>query len=373
MHVTWSRPLVAALGTALIVLAPVVASGGLVPSTGGAALPRVDPPPTAGGAAGPADTDSPAVSDGPAVSDDTTADATTPLRGADAADPFVVVDDGQARLFTTNNAAGNVPVATGTGADGADGVEVSDALPVLPAWAAPGFTWAPAVTSTDGGWVLAFTARHQASGRQCIGVATSTTIDGPYTPHAEPLVCEVYRGGSIDPSFVAGVDGERWLLYKDDGNCCGLPTTIYAVPLTAGGTAIAGPPADLLVADQPWEDGLVEAPTMRAVGDRWLLLYSGNRWDTAGYAVGAAWCDSPVGPCEKHPEPVLAAGGGVDGPGGVEFVSSVAADGLAVTFHAWPVGAVGYGDGSTRRLHVGRVEIAGDEVSITARRPAGHR
>lgn len=287
------------------------------------------------------------------------------LRQADAADPFVIVDDRRPWLFTTNNAGRNVPVVTGSRADG---VVVSDALPTLPAWSVPGFTWAPAVTATDDGWVLAFTARHRASGRQCIGAATSPTVDGPYAPQPDPLVCDPDRGGSIDPSFVADGSGRRWLLYKDDGNCCGLPTALRAAPLSPPATALAGPPALLLAADQPWEDGLVEAPSMAETGNRWLLLYSGNRWDTAGYAIGAAWCDTPVGPCHKQSHPALTEADRLEGPGGVEFVSSLDVDGVAVTFHAWPEGDVGYGDGSTRRLQVGRVETATGVVTIAPRR-----
>jgi beta-xylosidase len=235
---------------------------------------------------------------------------------------------------------------------------------VLPGWAEPGFTWAPAVTRTEAGWVLAFTVRDAASGRQCIGVATSSAVGGPYAPAATPLVCDVRRGGSIDPSFVTDDDGDRWLLYKDDGNCCGLPTTLHAVPLTPDATALAGAAVDLLAADQPWEEGLVEAPSMAKIGDRWLLLYSANRWDSAEYAVGAAWCESPAGPCEKQSAPVLTAGRGLDGPGGVEFVTHSQSSRPIVAFHAWPAGQVGYGDGSSRRLELGRVEVVGDAVSI---------
>ena len=354
-----SRPHALAVARAVGVVAlPVVASGWLVGSRGDARVSDAYLQGTPGNV----------VLGGPLAppGGDESGDGTAPLRRADAADPFVVVDDGRPWLFTTNNAAGNVPVVTGAGTDR---VVLSDALPVLPAWSVPGFTWAPAVTPTDDGWVLAFTARHRASGRQCIGVATSPTVDGPYAPQPDPLVCDLDHGGSIDPSFVADDAGRRWLLYKDDGNCCGLPTALQAVPLSPSATALAGPPALLLTADQPWEGRLVEAPSMAEVGDRWLLLYSGNRWDTAGYAVGAAWCETPVGPCDKQPGRALTAGGGLDGPGGVEFVSGLDSDGVAVTFHAWPQGAVGYDDGSTRRLRVGRVvTTAAARVSIVPRR-----
>jgi hypothetical protein len=149
--------------------------------------------------------DGPSEPDPPLPGADGFTESTARLRTADAADPFVAFDN-QPWLFTTNNSAGNVPVVTRTPGVAA-GVVAADALPELPDWAEPGFTWAPAVTETDAGWVLAFTARHAATGLQCIGVATSPVVGGPYSPAAEPLVCHLDRGGSIDPSFITGDDG----------------------------------------------------------------------------------------------------------------------------------------------------------------------
>lgn len=291
------------------------------------------------------------------------------LQDSDAADPFVVMEGRQMWLFTTNNEAGNVPVVKSVGG-GVGPLTRSDALPTLAAWATEGNTWAPAVTRTDDGWVLAFTARHIDSSRQCIGVATADSVSGPYTAPPEPLACDTDRGGSIDPSFVSDDAGHLWLLYKDDGNCCGLPTYINAVALTSDATALAGSPVPLIGADLAWEGGLVEAPTMTQMGDRWLLLYSANRWETEDYTMGAAWCDSPTGPCEKQAEPVLPTRSGIEGPGGVEFASGVRAGTQLVTFHAWPKDQVG--DASAqRRLQVGRAtyDPTTDTVTVTAFTP----
>src|SRR5262245_57532598 len=281
-----------------------------------------------------------------------------PLREADAPDPFVAVDGERAWLFTTNTANGNVPTWSWHNGQ----LTVTDALPTLPAWTHPGSTWAPAVTHISDHWLLAFTAP-TTSGRQCIGVATASTPTGPYTPQPQPLMCDLARGGSIDPSLVTDDAGTTWLLFKDDGNCCDLPTTLRSVPLTADGLALAGWPQDLIGADQAWEGGLVEAPTMARVGGGWLLLYSANRWDGAAYAVGAAWRTSPSGPCTKQPGPVLTAQPGLDGPGGAEFV----AGSRNLVFHAWPPDRTGYTTGATRSLHIGRIDpttTPGDPVQI---------
>jgi hypothetical protein len=277
-----------------------------------------------------------------------------PLLGEPSPDPFVIVANGEPWLFTTNMSGLNVPVSSAAAA----GEPAADALPQLPPWAAPGRTWAPAVGRGDGEWVLAFSAHHRASGRQCIGVATATEVAGPYAPRPEPLVCDVEAGGAIDPSFVTGVDGTPWLLWKADGNCCGLPTRIWSAQLTSDRTALAGQPAPLLDADLPWEEGLVEAPSMARVGDRWLLLYSGNRFEDARYAIGAAWCLTPGGPCTKIGDPVLASGLDHAGPGGAEVVRGAKAP-PTVVFHAWEPGTTDR-DGSTRTLHAREIVVEGD-------------
>lgn len=84
------------------------------------------------------------------------------------------------------------------------------------------------------------------------------------------------------------------------------------------------------------------------------------------------WCETPSGPCRKQTQPVLTNGQGIDGPGGAEFVSG-SSDALAVVFHAWPEGSVGYGNGSTRRLRLGRIDITGDVVSIAPAKFPGDR
>jgi hypothetical protein len=108
----------------------------------------------------------------------------------------------------------------------------------------------------------------------------------------------------------------------------------------------------------------VEGPAKVRSPARALLLYSANSWDTADYVAGAAWCDTPTGPCEKQAEPALTAGDGLDGPGGVEFAADVSGDGAIVTFHAWPEGAVDQ-ERSGRRLRIGRLTIVDDVVTIT--------
>ena len=135
------------------------------------------------------------------------------------------------------------------------------------------------------------------------------------------------------------VDGQPWLVYKADGNCCSLPTSIWSVPLSDDLLSVAGEATQLLTADQAWEDGIVEAPEMVEVDGTLYLFYSGNEWATADYAVGYAVCESVTGPCTKPAStPFHASTADAKGPGGQTFF---VVDGRTVmAFHGWLPGHV---------------------------------
>lgn len=80
--------------------------------------------------------------------------------------------------------------------------------------------------------------------------------------------------------------------------------------------------------DAAWEQRLIETPALVATGRSCVLLYSGGRWDSAGYAVGYATCDSPLGPCNKATihRPLLASSGDQAGPGGARVVAGPTGD-----------------------------------------------
>ncbi|CAN5236814.1 hypothetical protein BH18ACT4_BH18ACT4_13100 [soil metagenome] len=120
----------------------------------------------------------------------------------------------------------------------------------------------------------------------------------------------------------------------------------------------------MLTADREWEQGVIEGPSMVADGDRWYLFYSAASWNSAGYAIGYAVCDSPMGPCEKATtrRPVLASQPPLVGPGGQEFFTD--ADGAVyLAHHAWTEGQVGYPN--RRRLHVQRLTFADGAPVLT--------
>lgn len=293
----------------------------------------------------------------------TTSDsATTPAAGAfvvdeDFPDPDVVtLEDGSYLAFATG--AGDLNIRVATSADlHAWTIERRDALHGLPRWASPGRTWAPDVSrAADGTWVMYFAAEHTDSGRQCVGVATSTTADGMYTPvGGDPLVCPVDEGGAIDPATFTDDDGKRYLLWKTDGNCCGLDTWIEIAPLSADGRTLAGKPVRLIKQSLAWEGALVEAPTLVRHGADYVLLYSANSYADDSYAVGAARSTSLLGPYTKQPDPVLASGAYL-GPGGQDVVHTDHGD--VLVFHAWDP-SVTYRGLATLPLHWGPPATAG--------------
>jgi beta-xylosidase len=109
----------------------------------------------------------------------------------------------------------------------------------------------------------------------------------------------------------------------------------------------------LIQANQGWEGGIVEAPSMIEDSGAFYLFYSGNRWDTASYAIGYATCTSPLGPCTKASGPWLASSEKAQGPGGEELFRD-GSNNVWIALHAWVDGKVGYTQGA-RNLFVLKV------------------
>jgi beta-xylosidase len=224
-----------------------------------------------------------------------------------------------------------------------------DALPELPDWVVPGKTWAPEVTELEPGrYALYFTATNYSPTLQCIGAATATAPEGPFTVVGEGmLVCPIEEGGAIDASTFVDTDGTRYLLWKNDGNCCGFDTWLQIAPLAPDGVTLAAPPTRLVKQDQPWEGNLVEAPTLVERDGVYTLLYSANDYGGEDYTIGYATATSVLGPYTKGEEPLLATEDAPEyvGPGGQDVV--VGPDGEdQLVFHSW------YADLSYRGMNV---------------------
>ena len=310
----------------------------------------------------------------------------------DFADPFVLrvddptqCEDAPSCYFAYSTEGGffglvNVPVARSSdlstwswaGADvfNASGAPVaSDALPALAPWVEWGANWSPAVlyrpaNPTAQRYVMYYTAKSKASssfgGKQCIGIAASATPGGPFVDSSTaPAVCNVAQNGTIDASpYVAG-DGSVYLTYADDAG-------IRSQRLTADGLALAGSEQLIMHFDNGygWELPRVEGPTLFSTPATGLvLLYSAGTFSEATYSVGAAACDTPLGPCHHlYSTPSLASRGAMFGPGGQTPIQL--SDGSwQLAFHAWD-GIVGYGAGGLRSLHLLPLTFSGGKPVI---------
>jgi arabinan endo-1,5-alpha-L-arabinosidase len=267
----------------------------------------------------------------------TAAEALEPVLDQDFPDPDILLVDGTYYAYATQPGDGsvNVQVATSTDLTSWD-VQVQDPLPELPAWATNGRTWAPEVTKGPDGFLMYMTARSKDPDLQCIGVARSTSPAGPFRPIGdEPLVCPEDDGGAIDAASYVEPDGKRYLLWKNDGNCCGKDTWLHLQSLSADGLKLTGPPVRLIKQDQPWEGNLVEAPTLVRHGSSYVLFYSANDYGGESYTTGYATASKLEGPYEKAAEPLLTtAATGVTGPGGQDVVTDSAGK-THIVFHGW--------------------------------------
>jgi beta-xylosidase len=276
----------------------------------------------------------------------------------DFPDPFVLPVDGSFFAYATNSVAGNIQIIKST--DLVHWIAVGDALPNLPNWVLPNLTWAPSVLQVGNSFVLYYSVRLAGTGggQECISVATASRPQGPFTDSsAGPLECQAALGGSIDPSPFVGSDGSPYLVWKSNGG--GGASAIWSQQLDATGTAlVAGSaPVQLLVADQSWEGGVVEAPNLVTSGGRYFLFYSGNSWKTADYATGVAMCAGPLGPCSKPLSgPILSSESNLKGPGGASVFTDVAGTAW-IAFHAWSPGAVGFPN--NRSLYLRRLSLSG--------------
>ena len=267
------------------------------------------------------------------------------------ADPFVLVTDEGYYAYATNAGGRNVQVITSP--DLVTWNLLADALPVLPGWAAPNFTWAPVVLARPGSYVLYYTVREPKAGRQAISMATSVSPGGPFTDSSTgPLIYQLSLGGSIDPSAFVDRDGTAYLVWKADSNAINQASTLWIQRMAADGLSLTGPPVRLLGYDAPWEDPLIEAPCLVLDEGTYYLFYSANWWNTPRYAVGYATAETVLGPYVKvtTAAPWFASDPQVAGPGGQEWFADQTGQ-RHMAYHGWQPGQVAT-PGGVRALRI---------------------
>jgi len=180
--------------------------------------------------------------------------------------------------------------------------EVGAIFPDAPSWAEGSF-WAPELSEYKGRYFVFYTARAK-NGPLCVASAVADAPTGPYQDNG-PLICQ--EVGSIDAFPTVDENGERYLIWKEDGNSRNLPTPLWAQRLSEDGTSVIGEPKEILRNDPAtWEKGVVEAPYILRRGGFFYLFYSGSACCglQCSYGLGVARSEKLLGPYvkfEKNP------------------------------------------------------------------------
>lgn len=277
-----------------------------------------------------------------------------PVYAHDFPDPFVLKAGNTYYAYATNTGSQDIPSLHSR--DLVHWTAGPDAFPVPPRWVSSNI-WAPAVfRGSNGKYVLYYAARDIAVGHECLGRAVASSPAGPFIDRSsKPVLCQSSLGGDIDPDVFRDSNGRVYLLWKNDGNCCGVPVHIYSQPLSPDGMTLRGKPAKLLTNDQSWEGNLIEAPFMWKQNGKYYLFFSANDYASYSYAVGYATCKGPQGPCANGSgNPILSSKCNAAGPGGETIITDSAGQTWMV-YHAWKASAV---DDSTvgRELWLDRLD-----------------
>lgn len=214
---------------------------------------------------------------------------------------------------------------------------------------------------------------HQNGGSHCIGVATSTSAVGPFTPQSAPLICDDAGGGAIDASgYDDGTD--RWILWKVDGNNLGGATTCQANPpsgstyqstpiriqrLARDAITLQGSAKTILDNEGFNNDGVVEAPSVYKVADgNFILFYSAHCYASDDYDIEYAFSSTIDGSYTDRGVLFRTTDNiGIFAPGGLD----IDPNGVNVVFHGRL--AAGQGAGGTRELYSASLTINGKSVS----------
>jgi beta-xylosidase len=197
--------------------------------------------------------------------------------------------------------------------------------------------WAPDVLRrSDGKYVLYYAGADTDVSHECIGHALASKPTGPFIDRSsKAFVCQASLGGDIDPATFKDSNGRVYLLWKNDGNCCGMTTWLYSQQLSSDGMKLLGKPVKLLREDAAWEGNLVEAPFMWKQAGKYYLFFSANAYNSYSYAVGYATCKGPQGPCKDGPgNPILSSKCKAAGPGGETIITDAKGQ-TWMFYHAW--------------------------------------
>jgi hypothetical protein len=235
---------------------------------------------------------------------------TNPLLG-DVADPFVLKWRGEYYLYRTFAGKGLDVCTSRDLVHWKPGPTVWE--PDVPDQQHQTLIWAPEVYYDNGTFYLLFCDDTPKGQGQRLWMATAKSPLGPF---------RTIPGGPLSPAF--RIDGD---IFTDDGG----KRYLYSCHSPAGGAAqVEGRPINgfddrtdsgwqtAIPADQPWEGGWTEAPTVwrdpTSSTPRYYMMYSGGGAMLPRYHTGYATATNPLGPWTKRGI-LIDTAPGVAGPG----------------------------------------------------------
>ncbi|MCI0748552.1 MAG: family 43 glycosylhydrolase [Verrucomicrobia subdivision 3 bacterium] len=226
-----------------------------------------------------------------------------PVLPGDYPDPSVIrVGDEYWATATTSEWAPLFPILKSR--DLVNWEHVGNVFEKRPEWSVGNY-WAPEIAEHNGTYFIYYVGRKR-GGPLALAVATAPHPLGPWRDHG-PLVAQ--DAGSIDAVPISDEKGERYLIWKEDGNSRRLPTPLWIQKLSSDGTKLVGEMKEILRNDAAWEKNLVEGPFVVQRDGMYYLFYSGSGCcgRNCDYALGVARAKNLMGPWEKNPaNPILA-------------------------------------------------------------------
>jgi len=217
-----------------------------------------------------------------------------------AADPFVLKDtDGMYYCYVTG---AGFPVFSSR--DLVNWKYIAKSFPKARAlWATANF-WAPEVVKVGSYYYLNYTASETDDSPKRIGLARSKSPVGPFDDVSDVPFYSLGAKGCIDSDIFIDDDGRTYLYYSlapAQNIVNGVARSeIWGIEVKPDLSGFIGVVKQLFIPTLAWESNITEAPTMVKHNGTYYLMYSGNGYSSAKYAVGYATSESPLGTFTKY-------------------------------------------------------------------------
>jgi beta-xylosidase len=235
-------------------------------------------------------------------------------------------------------------------------------------WATINF-WAPEVVKVGNYYYLNYTGAVTDPDPKRIGLAKSTSPVGPFDDvSSQPFYKHAEAKGCIDSHIFIDEDGRTFLYYSlalRENVVNGVNRSeIWVIELNPDLSGVKGAAKQLFVPTLAWESNVAEGPCMVKRNGIYYLMYSGNGYGNANYAVGYATSSSPTGPFVKYADnPILihtGLGKKVTGTGHNSVTTSPDGKELFCVYHSHiNLDELG---GGPRKVNIDRLNFTADNV-----------